>query len=102
MGIYPVLRRRPNATGGMSTSLRRATAGKKLEIAFSTRAETDIRARQAAMPDLKAVITQILATDPRPAYRGDENEDRVFGMRLYDFDLRWRVEGGGGGYGTAK
>ena len=35
-----------------------------------------------------------LGADPRPAYRGDEPAGRVYGMRLLDFDLRWRVEDG--------
>ncbi|MDX1654826.1 MAG: tRNA (N6-threonylcarbamoyladenosine(37)-N6)-methyltransferase TrmO [Candidatus Competibacteraceae bacterium] len=45
--------------------------------------------------DLEKLICQILTLDPRPAYRGGWQErGRVFGMRLLDFELRWRVEEG--------
>ncbi len=43
---------------------------------------------------LRALITALLETDPRPAYlRDGGDEERIYGMRLYDFDLRWRIEG---------
>lgn len=50
-------------------------------------------------PGLKRLIEQVLGQDPRPAYYAQreaaENTDadraRQFGMRLYEFDLQWRV-----------
>lgn len=42
---------------------------------------------------LRTLIRSLLGTDPRPAYMGRSQPDRVYGIRLYDFDLRWRVEG---------
>ena len=45
-------------------------------------------------PDrLRVLIKSILEIDPRPAYKGESQPDRVYGIRLYDFDLRWRVAG---------
>jgi tRNA (adenine37-N6)-methyltransferase len=43
--------------------------------------------------DLEALITQVLAADPRPAYRTRKTSTREFGIRLLDFDLRWQVQG---------
>ena len=40
--------------------------------------------------DVRLLIEQILHQDPRPSYRHGLADDRVYAMRLYDFDLRWR------------
>ena len=40
--------------------------------------------------DVKLLITELLALDPRPAYRHGECGDRVYATHLYDFNLRWR------------
>ncbi len=39
--------------------------------------------------DLKKLIVQILQLDPRPSYQ-QQAGDRIYAMRLYNFDLRWR------------
>ncbi|MES1955517.1 tRNA (N6-threonylcarbamoyladenosine(37)-N6)-methyltransferase TrmO [Salinisphaera hydrothermalis] len=40
---------------------------------------------------LKALIEQVLAQDPRPAYRQDD-ADRVYGVALRDVDVRFKVD----------
>lgn len=65
----------------------------RLEVRFTPDAERAVEARADAQPELRSLIVGILRLDPRPAYRDAEPEDRVYGMRLMDFDLRWRVEG---------
>lgn len=65
-----------------------------LEVVFLPEAQTACRRRaEAAGVDLEALIVEILACDPRPAYAGNADANREFGIRLFDFDLRWRVEG---------
>ena len=66
----------------------------RLEVRFSTLADRQLQGRDDASR-LKENIERLLAVDPRPAYRRGEKSDRVYGMRLYDFDLRWRVQGWG-------
>lgn len=46
---------------------------------------------QNEYPDLYALIEQVLAQDPRPAYATDSQ--RLYGVRLYDFDVKWRCDG---------
>ncbi|HRY15220.1 MAG: tRNA (N6-threonylcarbamoyladenosine(37)-N6)-methyltransferase TrmO [Candidatus Competibacteraceae bacterium] len=43
--------------------------------------------------DLRELITQILRQDPRPAYaRGSgDAAPQLYGMKLYDLDVRWEV-----------
>ncbi|MBE9516579.1 MAG: tRNA (N6-threonylcarbamoyladenosine(37)-N6)-methyltransferase TrmO [Proteobacteria bacterium] len=39
------------------------------------------------------LVEQVLAQDPRPAYIAD-NDQREYGMQLYDANVRWRLMGG--------
>lgn len=45
--------------------------------------------------DLKKMIEQILQLDPRPSYRRQQVGDRVYAMKLYHFDLKWKYEAAG-------
>jgi tRNA-Thr(GGU) m(6)t(6)A37 methyltransferase TsaA len=65
----------------------------KLQVRFSEQAQQQLQRR----PDgdaLRPVIMQLLELDPRPAYSDDKTREREYGFRLYDFDLRWRVQDG--------
>jgi hypothetical protein len=61
-------------------------------VVISDKAHQQI-ARRADAAHLQELIVHLLELDPRPAYKGDADEQRVYGIRLYDFDLRWRVTG---------
>lgn len=65
----------------------------RLPVDFSTVSETTLAGR-ADGDSLRALIIQILAQDPRPAYHrrtlgGDH--DRIYGVRLRDVDVRFRA-----------
>jgi tRNA-Thr(GGU) m(6)t(6)A37 methyltransferase TsaA len=64
----------------------------KFAVHFSDLAERQLLSRHAPQ-QLRNFITRLLEIDPRPAYAGDSQPDRVYGIRLYDFDLRWRLSG---------
>jgi len=53
-------------------------------------AESQLRVRDDGV-NLRQLITRLLELDPRPAY--SEEDGRVYGFRLYDFDLRWQING---------
>lgn len=57
-----------------------------LDVVFSKDVEADLVER----PALRALIAETLAQDPRPAYQRD---DREYGTRLEDTNVRWRVQG---------
>lgn len=66
----------------------------RLPVRFLAAAEERL-GRRADRAEVRAVIESVVALDPRPGYRqGDPESDRTLGMRLYDFDLRWRVREG--------
>ncbi len=62
----------------------------QLAVRFSELAESQLADRGDGA-DLCQLITRVLELDPRPAYA--EEDGRVYGFRLYDFDLRWQMDG---------
>jgi tRNA-Thr(GGU) m(6)t(6)A37 methyltransferase TsaA len=61
-----------------------------LAVSFLPEAEGDL----AALPDadrMRRLITEVLALDPRPAYRPGAEPQRRYGMRLAGLDVRWRI-----------
>ncbi len=63
-----------------------------LEVVFSDEARTQVAARRD-IPDLENIIKGILENDPRPAYAAGTQSDRIYGTRLFDFNLRFRFKG---------
>jgi tRNA-Thr(GGU) m(6)t(6)A37 methyltransferase TsaA len=63
-----------------------------LEVVFSSQAEGQLSERSDGA-ELKRLIVGLLQTDPRPAYIEDAEPERVYGMGMYDFDLKWRIRG---------
>lgn len=41
--------------------------------------------------DFCNLITQILAQDPRPAYKQHKHDDKIYSVHLYDFDVHWQI-----------
>lgn len=80
----------PDATAGYAP-----TAPKPcLSVRFSARAEAQCNALDPARyPDLKQLISGLLAQDPRPAYK-DSDEPQTYGMRLWELNVRFLVAGG--------
>lgn len=78
----------PNASGGFAPHAPSAA----LEVVFSRKARETLE--DAGDPKMERLIASLLALDPRPAYRQIDDPDRVFGMRLGDFNITWRVTGG--------
>ena len=63
---------------------------KPLSVIYSDRADA-VLLENDGRDDLRRLITETLAFDPRPAYkRSDDN--KTYGMRLTGFEVRWRLE----------
>ncbi len=76
----------PNARSGFAEE-----APKLMPVQFTKEAEEKIL--QAGIPEFKELITEVLAQDPRPAYRHNiEDDDREYGVLLYDFNVKWQVK----------
>lgn len=81
---------RPDARAGFAPG-----APPLLPVTFAPEAEAALRERDDG-DSLRELICQVLAQDPRPAYRKGA-EERIYGVRLRDVDVRFRalaVDGG--------
>ncbi|MBD3894753.1 tRNA (N6-threonylcarbamoyladenosine(37)-N6)-methyltransferase TrmO [Halomonas sp. ML-15] len=64
-------------------------------VRFSPEAEAALE-RYSGSGSLRALIEQVLAQDPRPAYHRDKGDaERLYGVRLRELDVRFRAEGEG-------
>jgi tRNA-Thr(GGU) m(6)t(6)A37 methyltransferase TsaA len=82
----------PNAQAGFASPV--PTRAGKLDYsadaeAFLARLEPEFAAH------LRRLIREILENDPRPAYLHDNAHRQAFGMRIYDYDIRWRMQSHG-------
>jgi tRNA-Thr(GGU) m(6)t(6)A37 methyltransferase TsaA len=62
-----------------------------LTVQWSEQARADLAATFDAPAGFAELIEQVLAQDPRPAYQDDP--ERVYGVRLEQFDVRFQVVG---------
>ncbi len=64
----------------------------QMTVSFSESALAFI-AKTDPQLDLHRFITQVLQQDPRPAYKKNKDGVQSYGMTLYDFNIRWSVDG---------
>jgi tRNA-Thr(GGU) m(6)t(6)A37 methyltransferase TsaA len=62
-----------------------------ISVSFNKSAQLDLQKYQNKASDLTTLITQILAQDPRPAYKKNKEDDNIYGIRLYDLNIKWRL-----------
>lgn len=63
-----------------------------LKVVFSEQAQNDLSRHLHEYSELALFIEQVLAQDPRPAYKQGEVDDKVYGMSLYDLNITWRLK----------
>lgn len=61
----------------------------QLAVIFSESAKIDLQKAQISEPNIKTLISQILAQDPRPAYKQNTKDEKTYGIRLYHFNIKW-------------
>ena len=62
------------------------------KINFSSDAEDSLTECSKEYPELRAFITSVLEQDPRPAWRKKNNDDKCYGMSLYDFNIKLQIQ----------
>ncbi|EXJ13706.1 tRNA (N6-threonylcarbamoyladenosine(37)-N6)-methyltransferase TrmO [Imhoffiella purpurea] len=81
----------PRASSGFAV----APHNRQLTVHFSEQALEDLaRADPGGDRQLRDLVAQVLAQDPRPGYMDRYPERRDFGTRLHEFNVRWRLEDG--------
>lgn len=74
------------ASGGFTEQAPRS----RLSVTFSEQAKRQCQVLAGTYPDLYLLLNELLAQDPRPAYR-EAGADSSYGIRLYDLNVRFCV-----------
>lgn len=65
----------------------------KFDIVFADDVKAKIKKDNKKYPELEKVITEVLQLDPRPAYKDKKHSNKSYAIKLYDYDLKWHVDG---------
>ncbi|MGR6980222.1 tRNA (N6-threonylcarbamoyladenosine(37)-N6)-methyltransferase TrmO [Testudinibacter sp. P27/CKL/0425] len=76
----------PDAVSGFAQS-KPQTA---LEVRFQPQALQAIAQQTATYPNLQRFIQQLIQQDPRPAYQQQQSGERIYGMSIWQFNVRFR------------
>ena len=80
----------PHAQAGFA----QAAPAADMPVRFSALAQQQLQ-QQSRYPNLARFISEVLAQDPRPAYRQGETQEREYAALLMDFNVRWRIDDAG-------
>lgn len=86
----PFVESQPQAIAGFAQHAPSAD----MPVYFSPLAQQQLEKNQRRYPNLRRFISQVLAQDPRPAYRKGEENQRDYAVWLLEFNVRWRVVNG--------
>lgn len=65
-----------------------------LKVSFSPKAQSAVKKIEENRPHFGRFITDVIAQDPRPAYQQGKICDRIYGISLYEFNVKWRIKAG--------
>ncbi|KLN97625.1 tRNA (N6-threonylcarbamoyladenosine(37)-N6)-methyltransferase TrmO [Moellerella wisconsensis] len=83
----PFAESHPEAKAGFAQS----APANDMEVIFTSQASAQLTQYQAKYPQLARFIAQVLAQDPRPAYKKQSCENRDYAVHLLDFNVCWRI-----------
>ena len=62
-----------------------------LYVKFAKQAQQALVIVENELPDITLLIEQVLSQDPRPAYKQNKIDDKVYGMTLYHLNIQWHM-----------
>lgn len=62
-----------------------------MPVYFTAEVQQQLLQLDKRYPHIERFISQVLAQDPRPAYRKGEEVGKTYAVLLLDFNVRWRV-----------
>ena len=66
----------------------------KLNVSFTEPAFNAVLKYEVKRPHLARFIRQVIEQDPRPAYQQGKPSERIYGISLYEFNVKWRIKAG--------
>lgn len=79
----------PNAQGGFAHT---APEESQTEVVFSALASEQIQHVAMEYPNLTRLIRSTLKHNPRPVHFGNIDKRKLFGLKLYRFNIKWQIE----------
>ena len=64
----------------------------RLNVIFSEKAKQTLHQHRGDLPRLEHELVQLLQQDPRPAYKQNKSDDKLYGLRFYNFNIQWHVK----------
>ena len=61
-----------------------------LNVIFSEAAQSAVQKQVKLRPHFQRFITEVLQQDPRPAYQQGQYNERIYGVNLYEFNVRFQ------------
>lgn len=65
-----------------------------MPVIFTPDVSHQLQQLGADYPYLQQFLSEVLAQDPRPAYRKNSEDNREYAVRVLDFNVRWRIIAG--------
>ncbi|WP_040977020.1 tRNA (N6-threonylcarbamoyladenosine(37)-N6)-methyltransferase TrmO [Necropsobacter massiliensis] len=63
-----------------------------LQVEFTAHAYHTAQKLEKNRPHFIRFIRQVIQQDPRPAYHQGKISERIYGIALYEFNIRWRIK----------
>lgn len=63
-----------------------------MPIDYSAEALISLKSVQKHYPDFAILLENMLSQDPRPAYKKKSQDDKIYSICLYNFEVKWRVK----------
>lgn len=79
----------PDAQGGFAHT---APENSEIELLFTPTATEQIQRWATEYPLLTQLITSTLQHNPRPLHFGNIDKRKTFGLKLYQFNVKWQIE----------
>ncbi|MDP9499776.1 tRNA (N6-threonylcarbamoyladenosine(37)-N6)-methyltransferase TrmO [Bisgaard Taxon 45] len=64
----------------------------KLKVTLSEIAQQQCQKIEEKRPHFTRFVSDVIAQDPRPAYQHKQQQTRIYGIRLHEFNIRWQME----------
>lgn len=63
----------------------------RLQVEFSPQAQSAVKKLDEIRPHFSRFITEVLQQDPRPAYQQGKASERIYGILLDQFNIKWQI-----------
>ncbi|MER2493945.1 tRNA (N6-threonylcarbamoyladenosine(37)-N6)-methyltransferase TrmO [Catenovulum sediminis] len=62
------------------------------KVVFSSELNIVLQQCEQVYPEFSAFLTEVLLQDPRPAFHKTNTEERIYGMHIVDWNVKWYVK----------